>query len=117
MPMAALRLGEDISGRTAGRGRLGAGDAERRKDGEDPKEDRLLVPIAGGSIGRGVVNGVPGLEGAGDAMARLVVLVAACRCMSGGAGLLDEIRRPGRSVLLNFPCVDNVQVPSLSFNA
>lgn len=41
-PIAALRLGDDISGRTAGRGKDGAGDADRRKEGEDPKDDLRL---------------------------------------------------------------------------
>jgi hypothetical protein len=73
--MAALRLGEDISGLTAGNGNDGAGDADLRKDGEEPNEDRRLDPIAGGSIGRGVVRGVPGFDGAGEAMANPLVLV------------------------------------------
>ena len=73
--MAALRLGEDISGLTAGNGNDGAGDADLRKDGEDPKDDRRLEPIAGGSMGRGVVRGVPGFDGAGEAIARPLVLV------------------------------------------
>ena len=70
-PIAAFRLGDESSGRTAGRGSEGpgAGDAERWNDGDDPNDDRRLCEIAGGSIGRGVVRGVPGLEGAGDAMA------------------------------------------------
>jgi hypothetical protein len=68
--MAAFKLGDEISGRTAGSGSdgPGAGDAERRKDGDDPNEDRRLCEIAGGSMGRGVVRGVPGFEGAGEAI-------------------------------------------------
>lgn len=73
--MAAFRLGEDISGLTAGSGSDGAGDADLRNDGEEPKEDRRLEPIAGGSIGRGVVRGVPGFDGAGEAVASPLVLV------------------------------------------
>lgn len=69
--MAALRLGEEISGRTAGSGSEGAGEADRRNEGDEPKDDRLLDAMIGGSIGRGVVRGVPGLEGAGEAMAKL----------------------------------------------
>jgi hypothetical protein len=74
--MAAFRLGDEISGRTAGSGREGAGDADLRNDGDEPKEDRRLwlVMRAGGSIGRGVVNGVPGFDGAGEAMAALLTL-------------------------------------------
>jgi hypothetical protein len=67
--MAAFRLGDDISGLIAGNGKDGAGDADLRKDGDDPNEDRRLEPIAGGSIGRGVVKGVPGFDGAGEAIA------------------------------------------------
>lgn len=72
--MAALRLGEDISGLTAGNGNDGAGDADLRNDGEEPNDDRRLEPIAGGSIGRGVVRGVPGFDGAGEAIASPLVL-------------------------------------------
>ena len=118
-PMAAFRLGEDISGRTAGSGSEGAGDADLLKEGDEPKEDRRLVVIAGGgSIGRGVVNGVPGLDGAGDAIAAFPALVVdALWGIESGAGLCEEILRPGRSILLNFPCVDSVHVPSLSLRA
>ena len=116
--MAAFRLGEEISGRTAGRGKEGAGDADLRKDGDDPNDDRRLERAGGGSIGSGVVRGVPGLEGAGEAMAALLLLAVEARCAGcSGAGLFDEIRRPGRSILLNFPCVESVQVPSFSFKA
>lgn len=79
-PMAAFKLGEEISDRTAGSGSEGAGDADLLNEGDDPKEDRRLVVIAGGgSIGRGVVNGVPGLDGAGDAMAALLAVVVEAR--------------------------------------
>ena len=73
-PIEALRLGEAVSiGRTAGNGREGAGEADRRKDGEEPKEDRrLCVSAVGGSIG-GDVRGVPGADGAGEAIAKLEV--------------------------------------------
>lgn len=73
-PIAAFRLGEEISGLTAGRGSEGAGDADRRNEGEDPNDDRRLEVIRGGSIGRGVVSGVPGFDGAGEAMARVLAL-------------------------------------------
>lgn len=70
-PIAAFKLGEDISGRIAGSGSEGpgAGDADRRKDGDEPNDDRRLCEIIGGSIGSGVTRGVPGFEGAGDVMA------------------------------------------------
>lgn len=67
--MAAFKLGEETSGRTAGNGSDGAGEAERRIAGEEPNEDLLLDAVAGGSMGRGVVIGVPGFEGAGEAIA------------------------------------------------
>jgi hypothetical protein len=74
-PIAAFRLGEEISGLTAGSGSEGAGEADRRKEGDEPKDDRRLCVIAaGGSIGKGVVRGVPGLLGAGDAIGALVAL-------------------------------------------
>jgi len=77
--MAALRLGDEISGRTAGKGNEGAGDAERRNEGEDPNDDLRLPDTAGGSMGNGVVNGVPGLEGAGEVMVRPEVLALEVR--------------------------------------
>ena len=115
-PMAAFRLGEDISGRTAGSGSDGAGEADRRNDGDEPNDDLRLVGIIGGSMGIDVVRGVPGFDGAGDAMAMLAEAALEWRCdrSGGGAGLLEEILRPGRSSLLNLPCVERVQVPSLS---
>lgn len=70
IPIAAFKLGEETSGRTAGSGSDGAGEAERRRAGEEPKDERLLEAVAGGSMGRGVVIGVPGFEGAGEAIAR-----------------------------------------------
>ena len=57
------------SGLTAGSGRDGAGDAERRIDGEDPNEERRLCDTGGGSIGRFEAIGVPGVEGIGEAIA------------------------------------------------
>lgn len=86
-PIAAFKLGDDISGRTAGSGRDGAGEAERRIAGEEPKDDLLLDAVGGGSMGSGVVIGVPGLDGAGEAIARPVAPADECRWMSTGAGL------------------------------
>ena len=119
-PIAAFKLGDDISGRTAGSGKAGAGagEAERRTAGEDPKDDRRLEAVAGGSMGRGVVIGVPGFEGAGEAIVRPAALVVDARWpVSTGAGLCVDTVRPGRSILLNLPWVDKVQEPSLSLNA
>lgn len=99
-PMAAFRLGEDISGLIAGNGNDGAGDADLRKDGDDPNDDLRLEPIAGGSIGRGVVKGVPGFDGAGEAIAKpLTPEFDALWKTSGGAGLFEDILLPGRSIL------------------
>ena len=103
-PIAALRLGEEISGLTAGRGNDGAGEADLRKDGDEPKDDSRLERAGGGSMGIGIVNGVPGFEGAGEAIAAPLVLEAEARCPGkSGAGLFEDIRRPGRSILLNLP--------------
>lgn len=106
-PIAAFKLGDEISGLTAGRGKAGAGEADRRIAGEEPNEERRLEAVGGGSIGIGIVIGVPGFDGAGEAMARPVALADECRCNSAGAGagLCVDIRRPGRSILLNLPCV------------
>ena len=70
MPAPRYGFGEFSIGRTAGRGIEGAGDADRRIDGDEPKEERRLWVIAGGFIGRAKDVGVPGIEGAGDPGAR-----------------------------------------------
>lgn len=78
--MAAFKLGEEISGRTAGRGKEGAGEADLRKEGEEPNEERRLwVRAGGGSIGKGVASGVPGLEGAGEAIGAPLALALEVR--------------------------------------
>jgi hypothetical protein len=80
-PIAALRLGEEISGRIAGSGNDGAGDADRLNDGDEPKDERRLWVIAGGgSMGSGVVSGVPGLDGAGEAIGALLALALDALC-------------------------------------
>ena len=89
-----------------------AGDAERRIDGEEPKEDRRLRVTGGGSMGSGPVFGVPGVDGTGDEIA-IELLVDWLRIpKSGGTGLLDEIRLDGRSILRNLPWDDSVNWPS-----
>lgn len=102
-PILPRRLGEDdSSGFTAGKGREAAGDADLRMDGEDPKEERRLCDTGGGSIGRVVaVIGVPGVDGTGEATAIEAAADDGCVFVlkSGGAGLLDDIRLPGRSIL------------------
>lgn len=78
-PIAAFRLGEEISCRTAGKGREGAGDADLRTAGDDPKDERLLDIVSGGSMGSGVVIGVPGFDGAGEAIDSPAALVVEAR--------------------------------------
>lgn len=66
-----MRLGDETSrGLTAGRGMEGAGDADLRTDGEEPKEERRLCETGGGSIGKGTFMGVPGVDGPGEETAR-----------------------------------------------
>ena len=108
-PVLALRLkfgfGEFSIGLTAGNGIEGAGDADRRTTGEDPKDDRRLC-AAGGFIGFSE-DGVPGIEGngAGDPGACSTSgVICGLRFDSGGAGLLDDIRRPGKSILATLLC-------------
>ena len=71
-------FGECSIGLTAGKGIDGAGDADLRIEGDDPKDERLLCEIAGGFIGSAREVGVPGMEGAGDAGANDVPSEAAC---------------------------------------
>ena len=100
-PLITPRLGEETSiGLTAGRGRDGAGEADRLMDGDDPNEDRRLCETGGGSMGRGVAMGVPGFEGAGEPTSCALPALDVDRGpMSGGAGLLEDILRLGRSIL------------------
>lgn len=90
-------------GRTAGNGIEGAGEADLRILGEEPKDDRRLCEIAGGFMGRGV----PGTEGdgAGEYGASTVPSGRVCGRIprSGGAGLLVDIRR-GRSIFVILLC-------------
>ena len=66
---AANGIGEFSIGLTAGSGMDGAGEADLRIEGDDPKEERRLCVMAGGFIGRAKEVGVPGMEadGAGEA--------------------------------------------------
>jgi hypothetical protein len=112
-----LRPGDVTSrGLTAGRGKDGAGEAERRMFGEELKEDLRLCDTGGGSIGRCDVIGVPGVEGAGEATATELLVAGWDRIeRSGGAGLPREMRRAGKSILRNFPCEVRVNWPSFVF--
>ena len=91
---------------TAGSGMDGAGDAERRDESDDL---RLWLTTLGGFIGSGTELGVPGADGAGEfSDAEATASKACCDRLpnSGGAGLLEDILRGGRSVLAcfaNFP--------------
>ena len=77
-------------------------------DGDEPNDERRLCEITGGFIGRARDVGVPGIdaEGAGDPGATdgLSRNMCGLRPRSGGAGLLDEIRRPGKSILAILLC-------------
>lgn len=88
-------------------------------EGDDPKEDRRLWLTAGGFIGNARAVGVPGVEGTGEPRANDEVSPdsEARGPMSGGAGLLEDILRAGRSILVNLPCCDKVNWPSFVFRA
>lgn len=114
-PLLLNGFGEFSIGLTAGRGIEGAGDAERRMEGDEPKDERRLCEIAGGFIGSANEVGVPGMEGAGEAGASdnaSGAIWARSPC-SGGAGLLEEIRRPGRSIFVTLLCWLRENCPSL----
>ena len=97
-------VGECSIGLTAGNGREGAGDADLRTDGDEPKDDRRLCEINGGFMGSARDVGVPGIDGAGEPGASEPVSGPGCgrRLESGGAGL--EMRLPGRSIFVTLLC-------------
>lgn len=99
-------FGEFSIGLTAGKGMDGAGEAERRMEGDDPKDDRRLWDMSGGFIGSARDAGVPGIDGAGEAGAKEADSTLSCGrgLGSGGAGLLVEILRAGRSILIILLC-------------
>lgn len=107
-PMLPIRygLGDFSIGRTAGKGIDGAGDADRRTEGEEPNDERRLCEISGGFIGSASDVGVPGIEGAGDPGANEAASATKWprRLESGGAGLLDDILLPGRSIFVILLC-------------
>jgi hypothetical protein len=47
--------------------------------------------------------GVPGVDGAGDAMAMELVVLCDGLLVGSGAGLLDEMRLAGRSIFKILP--------------
>lgn len=77
-------------------------------DGEEPKEERRLCDIAGGFIGKAKDVGVPGIDadGAGEPGAKVEFsgIVYGLNPRSGGAGLLEDILLPGRSILVTLLC-------------
>ena len=95
-------------GRTAGSGIEGAGEADLLMDGDEPNDDLLLCVIAGGFIGRARELGVPGIEAEGAGEAGATKLLSARKCardpISGGAGLLEDIRLEGKSILVILLC-------------
>ena len=101
-PKLPYGLGEFSIGLTAGKGIDGAGDADRRIDGDEPKDERRLCEIAGGFMGSANEVGVPGIEGPGDPGFKDEISGPMCVRIagSGGAGLLDEIRLAGRSIFV-----------------
>jgi hypothetical protein len=81
--------------------------------------------VLGGFIGRAKDVGVPGHDGTGDPMALPDDSVESCdrKFISGGAGLLEEILRPGKSIFMFIPIflgssslLSSVKVPSFVFN-
>lgn len=84
----------------------GAGEADRRMDGDDPKEERRLCEVGGGCIcGNASDCGVPGIDGTGEPIAKFESPTKdALPPKSGGAGLFDDTRRAGRSILVTLLC-------------
>ena len=111
------RLG-DADGMTAGNGIVdGLGETDRLALWPtcDPKDDRLLCDVGGGFIGRAKDCGVAGAEGLGEPTASDSASCtndARLLPKSGGAGLLDEILLPGRSILVILLCWLSANWPS-----
>lgn len=89
------------------------------RDGDELKELRRLAASIGGFMGSENDVGVPGVDGAGEGTiaeefgGKSELLTG----KSGGAGLLDEMRRPrgGRSIFEIFPCWESENWPSFVF--
>jgi hypothetical protein len=105
-------------GMTAGSGIEGAGDADRRMEGDEPNDERRLWDVGGGCIvGSASDCGVPGIEGTGDPTVRLASATNDARPpKSGGAGLFEDTRRAGRSILATLLCWASENWPSLFFS-
>lgn len=111
----AWTFGEKSIDLTAGRGSAGDGDVDRRMEGDELNELRRLAVSIGGFIGSENDVGVPGVDGAGDAMmaeefgGKSLLLIA----KSGGAGLFEETRLlGGRSIFAILPCWERENCPS-----
>ena len=108
----------DAEGMTAGSGIVdGLGDTDRLMLCAtcEPNEDLLLCEVGGGFIGSARDCGVPGADGLGDPAASEVMLWtndARWLPKSGGAGLFDDIRRPGKSIFVTLLCWSNENCPS-----
>lgn len=110
-------FGECSMGRTAGSGIEGAGEADRRIAGDDPKDDRRLWEVGGFMGFRD--DGVPGVEviGIGEpGMFDNSDAAWGLRPVSGGAGLLEASRRLGSSIFVTLLCWYKENWPSLVFN-
>ena len=120
-PIPPDRLGE-AEGITAGSGMvdgLGETDLLRLAPACDPNEERLLCDVGGGFIGSARDCGVPGADGLGEPIASAIVSCtndARWLPNSGGAGLFEDIRLPGRSILVILLCWLNENCPSFVFN-
>jgi len=103
MPIPPDRLG-DADGMNAGNGMAdGLGETERLIlcPTCELTDDRLLWEVGGAVNGIARDCGVPGADGRGEPSASVrTSRVNDARCEPGscGAGLSDEMRRPGRSI-------------------
>jgi hypothetical protein len=113
--LGACGLGEASIGITAGSGIDGAGDTDRREEKDDR---RLWLMTLGGFIGKATDVGVPGADGIGEPTAAADSTDSwALNPKSGGAGLLEEIRRGGRSLLLWLATFDGACLEASSWLA
>jgi hypothetical protein len=95
---------------TAGRGIDGAGETDRRIDGEEPNDERREWDVGGGGFiasGSASELGVPGADGIGEPATFAGGSGTKCADLppkSGGAGLEDDILRAGKSILVTLLC-------------
>lgn len=113
------KLGELAVGITAGSGNDGAGETERRIEGDEPNDDRRLCDVgAGGFMGNAKLCGVPGTDCNGEPApcerADRASVTNDARPKSGGAGEFEDIRLPGKSIFATLLCRANC--PSFVFS-